>query len=348
MENNKNKETFNPQPNKDSHKTNETTNEINVATIGGGSGSFQVLLALKKIPNVKISAIVSMSDNGGSTGILRTMYGILPPGDVRNCLVALSNDVSKWVKVFNYRFDEKLNKHSLGNLILTALTHIHNSFEDALKTAHEMLNITDHQVLPITYTKTNLKAKFEDGEIIIGESQITEYAYKTKQHIKELYLTSDSEIIPNPKAIEAIINADFIIFGPGSLYTSVLPNLIVPGVKEALKKSKAKKILIVNIMSDAETYKFKASDFINVIEKYVKLDCIIINSKRPSVEMLKKYEGELKYFVENDVNDKNKDTHLKIISADILNEDHILRHDDKKLSRVLHWIFIDSKYDLTK
>jgi len=243
---------------------------INVVTIGGGTGSFHLLLGLKKIEDVKISAIVSMSDNGGSTGLLITMYGVLPPGDIRNCLVALSDDTEIWTKIFSYRFDERLQRHNLGNLILTALYHICGSFEEGLKRAHEILEVEKHEVIPVTYTRTMMKAVMSDNKVVEGETQIRDYSKKKKIKIKTLELKplDDKIIIPNPKAIEAIRKADFIIIGPGSLYSSILPNLLVPDISDEINKSKAKKILITNIMTEpGETDGFTVEDFVGVIER---------------------------------------------------------------------------------
>ncbi len=309
---------------------------MQVTTIGGGTGSFHLLVALKRIKDVEIKAIVSVSDNGGSTGILRTLYGILPPGDIRNCLVALSNNTEIWTKLFNYRFDEKLNKHSLGNLILTALTQITGSEEEGIKKAHEILGIITHEVIPVTFEKTQLKAILEDGSEIIGETEIRKR--NLKQRIKEIALISDSKVYPNPRALNAILNSDFIIISPGSLYSSIMPNLAIPEIAKAINNSKAKKVYVVNIMTEpGETDNFKASDFVKAIEDKIKLDYIIVNSKIPSKDILEKYRKENKQIVEADIEDS------RILSANLINEQNILRHDPIKLSRILEYLFIKSR-----
>ncbi|NIA03853.1 MAG: uridine diphosphate-N-acetylglucosamine-binding protein YvcK [Nitrospiraceae bacterium] len=309
---------------------------MEVTTIGGGTGSFHLLVALKEIENIKINAIVSVSDNGGSTGILRTLYGILPPGDIRNCLVALSNDTKTWTKLFNYRFDEKLNKHSLGNLILTALTGITGSEEEGIKVAHEILGIKTHKVIPVTYNKTQLGTELENGVIIKGETELRKK--KGNEKIKRMFLESDSRIYPNPEALRAILNSDIIFISPGSLYSSIVPNFLVPEIKNAINRSKAKKIYIVNIMTEpGETDNFNVTDFVNVIEGYINLDYVIVNTKKPSQVLLDKYKKEGKTFVEFEDINKN-DT--KFVKADLLNEKDILRHDPVKLRRIIEYLMI--------
>ncbi|MEM2115961.1 MAG: YvcK family protein [Candidatus Woesearchaeota archaeon] len=313
---------------------------INIVTIGGGSGSFQLLLALKKINFVNISAIVTMCDNGGSTGILRTVYGILPPGDVRNCLVALSEESQVWTTIFSYRFDENLQSHNLGNLILTALTKHFNSFERALEEAHKLLNVK-HKVIPLTYNHVDLKGTFSDGTCCIGEKEITEYCKKSKLEKLEI-ISEERTIFPNPKVIEAIRSSDFILVGPGSFYTSILSNLVFPSISDEINKSKAKKIYICNIMNDFETLGFTVKDYIQKIENFIKVDIIIVNSSAPPSELLEKYKEEGKSIPKIDIKDP------RIIAADLLNAKNVLRHDPEKLGRLLEWIFLTNTENETK
>ncbi|MFW6025046.1 MAG: gluconeogenesis factor YvcK family protein [Candidatus Woesearchaeota archaeon] len=312
---------------------------INITTIGGGTGSFHLLLALKKIENIKISSIVSVSDDGGSTGLLRTMYGILPPGDIRNCLVALSNDVETWTKLFNYRFDEKLQKHSLGNLILTALNEIEGSFEKGLSEAHEILNIQDHEVIPATFEKTTLNARFKK-EIVSGEENLTKHKHKTREVLRSLFLEKEDgskEVRANPKAIQRILESDFIFIGPGSLYTSILVNLVLSDISKAINKSNAKVVYISNIMNGLETIDYSLSDYISKIERHISIDKILMNSKRPNDEILKEYnEKEEKKLVTGNNDDR-------IVRYDLLKDDNILRHDPDKLSKALHWIILNEE-----
>ncbi|MEM4396092.1 MAG: YvcK family protein [Candidatus Woesearchaeota archaeon] len=308
---------------------------INVTTIGGGSGSFQTLLALKKIENVNISAIVAMSDNGGSTGLLRTLYGILPPGDVRNCLVALSEESYIWSKIFSYRFDEKLSSHNLGNLILTALTDYYGSFEKALEEAHKILNVK-HKVIPITYSCIDLKAEFEDGKTLIGEREIFDYCRTSKIRKIEIY-SKEKNLFPNPKTIKAIRESDFIVIGPGSFYSSILSNVVFPEIADEIKTSNSIKIFILNIVNDLETKDFKLSDYIKNLEKHIHLDYIIVNSTIPNEKILFQYKKEGKEIPEIDIEDE------RIIFADLINSDNLLRHDPEKLSRLLEWLFLKHK-----
>ena len=310
-----------------------------VTTFGGGTGSFHLLLALKRLEDVKINAVVSVTDNGGSTGILRTLYGIIPPGDIRNCLVALSDDTVVWNQLFNYRFDTKLNDHSLGNLILTALTKIYGSFEEALDVAHKILGISNHRVIPVTLNDAHLCVEFENGKVLKGEVEIRTYLYENRsEKIKKFFLESPTPIYPNPEVISAIKKSDFIIFGPGSLYTSILPNFLVPYVAKFINESSAKKIYIANIMTEpGETSGFTIEDCVKVLEKHVNLDYIIVNSSKPSDEILKKYKEENQELMVA----KSKDP--RYVFVDLLNEKDILRHDPVKLSRILDWLFIKDK-----
>ncbi len=312
------------------------TQSMIVTTFGGGTGSFHLLLALKRLKDVKINAVVSVIDNGGSTGVLRTLYGIIPPGDIRNCLVALSEDTAIWNKLFNYRFDKKLNSHSLGNLILTALTKIYGSFEEGLYAAHKILRIGEHKVMPVTLNDTHLCVEFENGKVLKGEVEIRTYMCKNRsEKIKKFFLESPTQIYPNPEVIAAIRESDFIIFGPGSLYTSILPNFLVPYVSKFINESKAKKIFISNIMTEpGETSGFSVEDCVRVIERYANLDYIVINSSKPSEEILKKYQKENQELMITKTNDD------RYFFVDLLNERDILRHDPVKLSRILEWLFI--------
>ncbi len=311
----------------------------NVTTIGGGTGSFHLLLALNKIEELNISSVVSVSDDGGSTGKLRTLYGILPPGDIRNCLVALSDDVKTWTKLFNYRFDEKLERHSLGNLILTALNGMEGSFEKGLKEAHKILNINRHEVVPVTYEKTKFNGKFKN-KVISGEEKFTKYKFENNEKVRSLFLKNENgskRIKANPKAIQKILESDYIFVGPGSLYTSILVNLLIKDISKAINKSNAKVIYISNIMNGLETIDYKLKDYVDKIEKHIKIDKILMNNKIPKEEILKRYKNEEKKEMVKGNNDK------RIIKYDILNEDNILRHDPEKLSKALHWIILDYK-----
>ncbi|MGB9847927.1 MAG: gluconeogenesis factor YvcK family protein [Minisyncoccia bacterium] len=312
----------------------------NVVVIGGGTGVFVVLNSLKNSP-FHLSAIISMADSGGSTGILREEFGILPPGDVRRALIALSHSDNKILaKLFNYRFNESyfLDGHSFGNLFLTALERITGSFQKAILEAGKILNISG-EVIPVTLQNCHLVAQLKNGQIIYGEAAIDRRKEKNPPPIKKIWLQPPVKI--NPLAKEAILKADVIIIGPGDLYTSILPNFLVKGVKDTIKKSKAKKIFITNIMTKkGETDNFTTADFIRVFEKYVGkniLNYVVINTRQPDKKRIKKYQEEGSKFVRI-VLDKKQMSKYQIIKEDLLRKKGLLRHDPIKLKNILEKI----------
>ncbi len=254
--------------------------------MGGGTGTFTVLSALKKY-DFDLTAIVTMSDDGGSTGILRDELGVLPPGDVRQCLVALSSSDKLMRELMNYRFDNgKLKGHSFGNLLLSALEKVTGSFDKAVEKTGEILRI-EGRVIPATLDKVRLMAETTHG-IIRGEENIQ------KKHLngslKKLWLEPHGKA--NPKALAALKEADLIIIGPGNFYASLVPNLLVHGIPEAIQKSKATKIFICNLMTKAEhTHGYSVADYTTGIEKYIgdKIDVVIYNKKKPSEELMHRY-----------------------------------------------------------
>lgn len=314
-----------------------------VVVIGGGTGVFVVLTALKNFP-VHLSAIISMADSGGSSGILREEFGILPPGDVRRALIALSNSDNKLLaRLFNYRFNESyfLDGHSFGNLFITALERITGDFQKAIREAGKILNISG-EVIPVTLDNINLVAQLKNGQIIYGESAIDRRKEKNPSKIQKIWIQPKAKI--NPLARQAILAADYIVIGPGDLYTSIIPNLLVSGVTTALKKSRAKKIFITNIMTKkGETDDFKASDFIITLEKYLGkkiLDYVLINNSRPDKKRFKKYKEEGAQFVEPNVDQWGR---ALVIKKDLLRERGLLRHDPKKLGITLGEIILAEK-----
>ncbi len=313
----------------------------NVVVIGGGTGSFVVLNSLKNSSH-NLSAILTMADDGGSTGMLREDFGILPPGDVRRALVALSHSDNKILsELFNYRFQEGrgLAGHSFGNLFLAALERMTGDFSQAIAEAGKILNIKG-RVIPVTLNHAHLVAELENGEIIKGETNIDIPRHNPNLRIKKIWLRPKAEI--NSAAKKAIHNADFIIIGPGDLYTSILPNFLVGGVAANLRQSRAKKLYIMNIMTkNGETNGFSASDFVGELEKYIGLgvlDYVLVNMEKPDAKRLRKYREEKAEFVEYD--EKNfKNAAYRIIKAKILRHRGLLRHDFKKLAIVLEKIF---------
>ena len=266
--------------------------DVNVVVIGGGTGSFAVLSGLKKYCK-HITALVSMADDGGSTGMLRDELGVLPPGDVRQCLVALSNS-PKLRDLFNYRFDEgSLAGHSFGNLFLTALQKTTGSFADAVDTASKLLDTGGHRVVPITLDQVTLVA--DDGERVIRhEREIREADFLNAR--PKVWL--DPTPTPNPVALEAIRDADLIVIAPGGLYESLGASLVVPGIGRALAESRAKKLYVCNLMNqERHTKDFTVVDFADELERLAGcefLDEVLYNSNYPNNEIVARYalEGE--------------------------------------------------------
>ena len=252
-----------------------------IVAIGGGTGLSMLLRGIKKYTN-NITAVVTVGDDGGSSGRLREDMGILPPGDIRNCIAALADDDDLITELFQYRFKkgEGLEGHSFGNLFLTALCAITGNMVKAVKESSNVLNIRG-VVLPATLDDMKLAAEFEDGTIVHGESNIPEVNKK----IKRLF-TEPSDCKALPEVIEAILHADLIILGPGSLYTSVIPNLLVDGIVDAITQSTAKKIYVCNIMTQpGETDNYSVASHINALLSHAKgrkiIDAVLINNSLP-------------------------------------------------------------------
>lgn len=286
----------------------------NIITVGGGTGSYTVLSGLKHLNNVSLTALVSMADDGGSTGVLRSELGVLPPGDVRQCLVALSEHSEQMNKLMNYRFNggTTLSGHSFGNILLAALEKVTGSFAEGVEIASEILKIKG-RVLPISHDKAVLAVKLSDGTIVEGETNIQET--NLKENLVELFYKS--EVFLDEHARQPILNADLIILGPGNYYCSVLPNVIVKGFRETLRESKAKIVFPVNLTNKSEhTEGWKVSDYVKDIEKYLgrPVDYILVNNQKPSEEQIKAYELEegTGVLVEDDLNDP------RVIKAELL------------------------------
>jgi len=262
-----------------------------IVVIGGGTGTFTVLTGLKKY-RVDLSAVVSMADDGGSTGILRDELGVLPPGDIRQCLVALSTSDLLMRKLMNYRFSSgSLKGHSFGNIFLSTLQKITGNFDQAIEKLSEILRLHGH-VIPATLNKIRLVAFLRDGTILRGQSLIN------KSRLEKLKkITLEPRATANPKALRAIRESDLIIIGPGDLYSSLIPNFLISGISRTIVRSPAKKVYICNLMNRAgHTDHFTPHDYARKIERYLggKLDYIIYNNEHPSPKLLKKYmqEGE--------------------------------------------------------
>ncbi|MDO8473974.1 MAG: YvcK family protein [bacterium] len=311
----------------------------NVVVIGGGTGTYTVLSGLKKYP-VNLTAIVSMADDGGSTKLLREEFGILPPGSVRPALIALSNAPQTLAELFNFRFHRgSLNGHNFGNLFITALTEHFGSFEKALEEAGKILKIQG-QVIPSTLQRVRLVAELENGKIVQGETNVDVPKHDGTLRIKKIWLQPPGKA--NPRAVRALKEAHLIVVGPGDVFSSILPNFLVQGMKGSFQRSKAKKVYVCNIMTKfGETTHFRAESFLNTMEKYIGegvFDYIILNTKKPPVERVKKYEKEKAEFVEGNPKEfKGRD--FTIIRKDFLRKTGFIRHDPDKLAKALISIF---------
>lgn len=308
-----------------------------VVTIGGGTGSYTVLRGLKEFP-LDITAVVSMFDSGGSTGVLRDEFGVLPPGDVRRCLLALSdgNRAEILRELFNFRFENgsSLKGHSVGNLFLVALSSIYGSDIESIRKASELLDIKG-KVLPVSLDKADVHAILEDGTEIIGETNIDIPKHNGDLRITQLMLKPEARIYE--ETAKAIEEADLIVIGPGDAYSSIIPNLLVGGMREALQKSKAKKIFVTNLMSKwGETNDAAASFMAEEILRYSglkKFDYVICNTANMDPDLVAAYEKEKKYPITCD--SKLSGQAEKVITGNYFSEADIARHDSQKIAKVI-------------
>lgn len=317
-----------------------------IVTIGGGTGSYVALMGLKKY-EVRLTAIVNMIDSGGSSGKLRDELGVLPPGDIRQCLVALAASPKLLRDMFNYRFTEGgLTGHNFGNIFLSVLEKNTGSMKKAISEVGKILRIKGF-VAPITFSKSDLCVELADGKKIVGETHIDEVERAEKRaKIVKAYLEPRAEI--NEDAVKAIGEADYIIIGPGDLYTSVIPNLLVDSASKIIKESKAKKVFVLNLMTKyGQTTDYTAKQHLEDLEKYLGknvVDYILINTKKPRKETLAWYEEFEEYPVVDDLDEDKyyklvkkpliKDVVFQTSEADKLHRS-IIRHDPDKLATEL-------------
>jgi len=305
----------------------------NVVVLGGGHGLSTILRGIRNIPEIEISAIVTVADDGGSTGRIRRRYTIPAMGDVRNVLLALSDSEPLLHDLMNYRFEGEDNMdiagHSLGNLILTALTNMTGSFHEAIRITSEMLKVNGN-IIPSTLQNVTLFARMDDDTIVKGEANIPSYIH----HIKNVFYQQD--VKANEEAIEAIDRADLIVYGIGSLYTSILPNTIIPGINEALKRSTVQKIYFANCMTQSnETYNYDLKDHLDAFRQHeTEVDTVIMHNDRIPEEILLRYAEEDSIEVKD-----NGDSGVKVLKFDLLNFDRgLVRHDPKKIAKALESI----------
>lgn len=308
-----------------------------VVVIGGGTGSSVILRGLKKFTD-NITAIVTVADDGGGSGVLREDLGMLPPGDIRSCILALADDESIMQQLLNYRFEEGILKgQSFGNLFIAAMNSINGNFMEAIKNVSDVMAIKG-RVLPVTLESITLSAVLQDGQVIDGESHIPAVAIQRGTKIKAVEI-NPKNVKPLPEAIEAILNAQAVIIGPGSLYTSIIPDLLVHGIEEALQNTKAKRFYISNIMTQpGETEGYDIWDHIEAIEGHLTnpskriFDYIVINQGKAVEESIDKYKTGGSEHVRFNIS-KFKGREYKFIIGDYVEvvNDYI-RHDAEKIS----------------
>jgi uncharacterized cofD-like protein len=327
---------------------------VRIVALGGGTGLSTLLRGLKqhvarrkqesrsllaRRPIADLAAVVTVTDDGGSSGRLRREYGMLPPGDIRNCMVALSKDEALLSQLFQYRFAEGsgLRGHSFGNLFLTALTRVTGDFNAAVRQAGQVLAIRG-RIFPATLENVTLEAVLEGGRVVAGETRIS----RSQRRIRRVRLKPRG-VHPLPEALEAIRSADVVTLGPGSLYTSVIPNLLVRGVVDALRKSRAVRVYISNLMTQpGETSGYSVSDHIRAIDQHTRarvVDWVVINHAPISARLLRRYRAQGAEPVRYDVQELQK-LGVKVVFDDLVEEDGVARHHAPRLTRLLLEEFI--------
>lgn len=320
-----------------------------ITVIGGGTGTFVVLSGLKK-KDYDLGVIVTMMDSGGSTGRLRDQLGVLPPGDLRQCLVALSDAPELWRKLFLYRFEHgDLKGHNFGNIFLSALEKVSKNYSEVLETAEYVLK-TKGDVLPVTYEKTNLCVQYENGKTVEGEGNIDENNHE-ESRIVNAYV--QPAVDANPSALKRLSESDYIVVGPGDLYTSIIPVLLIKGVKETIRDSKAKIIFNMNLMTKmGQTSNYTAADHIKDLTEYLGRapDIIIMNNGEIDESVKEWYNKHNEHQVTNNLEEAKFEG--KIVTADLVDRKQfvkntsdqltrsILRHDSDELAKVLHGILV--------
>lgn len=304
---------------------------IRVTVIGGGKGQSILLSGLKKIEGIDLKAIVTVADDGGSTGRLRQDFNMPAMGDIRSVMLALSNEEQLLSHIMDYRFDsldsKSLGGHNLGNLILTALTQKTGSFMEAVGSLSKVLNV-EGEIIPSSLETLTLVAQMHDGTIVRGESNIPLFS----NQINRVFY--DNEVLATSEAVDAIVNADIIVFGVGSLYTSILPNVVIPGIRRALEFSKAKKIYYSNVMTQpGETDGYSGEDHVRAILDHVniKLDLVVTDNSNIPNEIFQNYIKEDSSYVSFDRNIKHE---YKIMYDALTSIDKgMIRHDARKIEK---------------
>jgi len=320
---------------------------LRVVALGGGTGLSALLRGLKEHvvrrsdhepsaerPISDLVAIVTVTDDGGSSGRLRRENRMLPPGDIRNCMVALAKDETLLTRLFQYRFHagRGLIGHNFGNLFLTALTHVTGDFAEAVRVSAKVLAVRG-RIFPSTISNVHLVATLANGKRVHGETRIS----RSKVPIRKIKL-NPSGVRPLPMAIEAIEHADLILMGPGSLYTSIIPNLLIPEIARAIARSKAPRVYIANLMTQpGETTHYSLSEHLRAIKEHVRgrvIDVVVANSKPVSPEVARRYRAQNAEQVRLD-RDKLLQLGLRVITDDLLEEHGVIRHNSARLGRLL-------------
>lgn len=323
-----------------------TERSLKLVALGGGTGLSTLLAGLKQLvgedgrggtPLESLAAIVTVSDDGGSSGRLRDELQMLPPGDIRNCMVALSEDSTLIARLFRYRFpgDGHLGGHSFGNLFLAALTAVTGDFVEAVRLSSEVL-ASKGRIYPATLNDVRLVAELEDGTEVRGETNIT----ASRSAIRRLRLEPE-RCLPLPDALTALRVADVITLGPGSLYTSILPNLLVARVAESIGESEAVKIFVCNLMTQpGETDNYTAREHLEAVHSYapeIKFDYVVVNSRRVSDEQAERYaaEGARQIGLTEQALEREFSGEAEVVRADLLDDGEKVRHSPEKLARVI-------------
>lgn len=317
--------------------------ENSLVVIGGGTGSFTLLSGLRNHP-VKLSSIVTMMDSGGDSGVLRDAYGVLPPGDLRRCLIALSDESQILRDIFSYRFEEPpLTGHNLGNLFFIALTKTSGSERQALESIGRMLKIKG-RVIPVTWDHSHLNAELDNGSVIEGEGNIDVLGsaspalphYDENCRIRRVFLAPPAAA--NPDALDAIDGADILVFAPGDLFTSSIPNLLVDGIAEAIQRATAPMIYVVNLMTKhGETDGYTASRHIAEIERYAGRlpDAVLLHDGSVPSRLLTRYNTEHANPVELDIQGIRELGVSVIWRKNIMAADSLVRHDPERTAGAL-------------
>ena len=312
-----------------------------IVAIGGGTGLSTILQGLKQY-TTNITAIVTVADDGGSSGRLRQEFDMIPPGDIRNCLVALADTEPLMQRLFQYRFaeDSTLKGHSFGNLFITAMTKITGDFERAVQASSKVLAIRG-RVVPSTNTKVRLVAEHDDGSVTLGETNIS----SADAPIRRIYL-EPSGCQPTAGALEAIRNANAVIFGPGSLYTSIIPNLLIEKIVDAIVQSKALKVYICNVMTQhRETNGYRASDHLRALIAHTNpgiVQICVVNTGTVPPALLEKYRQEGAFPVEADV-DRIRAMGCQVLAHDIVSTEDYVRHDPEQVAKLIIQLIVGTR-----